>query len=337
MKGSRGLDSTDAQFAQSPLHRRDGFVTRLAMDDNLGNHRIVMRRDGVTRMRMGVDPHAKTAGKIHRLDLTRTRLEIAIGILSVDPTLNCGPSGFDLALSKRELLACGDEDLRFDQVDTRNHFAHRMLDLDSSVDFDEVEIILLIDDELYGRCIVIIRLLDHPDRCVAHGFSRRFGKPGRWALLDEFLMPTLDRTISLMKMHDIAVLVCDDLDLDMPRPIDVTLKINPRVPKGRLGLCLRLGDRVLQRSFVDGDPHPFAPTPCGGLDQNRKTNLASRPDRVLLAFNQSITARDDRDPRGDRHLPGGIFIAKLLHSLRTRTDELKIATAAHFVEMRIFR
>ena len=138
-------------------------------------------------------------------------------------------------------------------------------------------------------------------------------------------------------MHDIAVLVCDDLDLDVPRPIDVTLKINPRVPKGRLSLCLRLGDRVLQRSFVDGDPHPFAPTPCGGLDQNRKTNLASRPDRVLLAFNQSITARDDRDPRGDRHLPGGIFIAKLLHSLRTRTDELKIATAANFVEMRIFR
>jgi hypothetical protein len=75
-------------------------------------------------------------------------------------------------------------------------------------------------------------------------------------------------------MHDIAMLVRDDLDFDVPRAIDVFLKVDAGVTKSCFGFGLGLGDSGLQRRFIGCDSHAFATTTCGRFDKNRKADNA---------------------------------------------------------------
>ena len=224
----------------------------------------------------------------------------------------------------------------FDQVDARDHFAHGVFDLDSRVDFDEVEVVLLVDDEFDGCGVVVIGLFDHPHGSIAHGFSGRLGESRRWAFFDEFLMATLDRAIALVEMNDVSVLVGDDLDFDVPRAIDVAFEIDAGVTEGCFGFCLGLGDSVLQRGFVEGDAHSFSSTTCGGFDQDGEADFAGGVDRVFFAFDQAVAAGDDRYTGGDGHFSGGVFVTEFFHRFGARADEFEVAAAADFVEVGVF-
>src|SRR5436190_8312037 len=47
LKRDRRLDRRDVKLAQGPLHRRDRFRASGAVDDQLPNHAVVVRRDSV--------------------------------------------------------------------------------------------------------------------------------------------------------------------------------------------------------------------------------------------------------------------------------------------------
>jgi hypothetical protein len=56
----------------------------------------------------------------------------------------------------------------------------------------------------------------------------------------------LDGAIAFVKMHNASVLVGNDLDFNVPRPIDISFEINAWISKGGLGLGLSLGHSALQ-------------------------------------------------------------------------------------------
>jgi len=80
--------------------------------------------------------------------------------------------GLHLALSEVKLLAGGDAYLPLDQVDPRDHFRHRMLDLNSGVDLHEVEALLGIDQELDGTGRVVLRFPGQPERRFTEFLTR---------------------------------------------------------------------------------------------------------------------------------------------------------------------
>ena len=166
------------------LFRSDRILTGFAMDDQFRDHGIVMGRNGVSGMGMGIDAYAEATGQVHGLDFTGTRLEVAIGILGVDSAFDRSPTGFDIGLFEGKFLVGSDEDLRLDEIDTGDHFGDRMFDLDPRVDFDEVKIVLLVDDEFDGSSVVVVGLLDHAHRGVAHRFAGGFRESRGRALLD---------------------------------------------------------------------------------------------------------------------------------------------------------
>ncbi len=142
----------------------------------------------------------------------------------------------NVLLLERQRLAGGDANLRLDQVDAGDHLGHRMLDLNAGVHFDEVEIARLIDDEFDGAGVGVAGRLDQPHGRFAHRRAGRRGKCRRRAFLDQLLMPPLHRAIALPKVHDVAVMVGDDLHFDVPRVLDVFFQIDAGVAEGRLGL-----------------------------------------------------------------------------------------------------
>ncbi len=102
---------------------------------------------------------------------------------------------FDITLSG-QLLTLGDADLQFDQIQTRNHFCHRMFDLQARIHFHEPEAVFFqlprpIHDKFHRPGPDIIHRLGGIDRRVRHGFAHLIGHAGRGGFFDDFLVAAL--------------------------------------------------------------------------------------------------------------------------------------------------
>ncbi len=68
-------------------------------------------------------------------------------VLGVNAALD-GMAGLrDMALAPRQIAAGGDFDLRFDQIDADDPLGHRMLDLETRVHLEKIEILFLIQQK----------------------------------------------------------------------------------------------------------------------------------------------------------------------------------------------
>ena len=103
-------------------------------------------------------------------------------------------------------------------------------------------------------------------------------------------MAALDRALPLAEREDGSVPVGEELDLDVSRPLDEALAVDPVVAERGLRLAPgRLG-RVLELGRVADDPHPAATSTRGRLDDEREADL------VRLARGQGRHAGLGRDP-----------------------------------------
>ena len=108
-------------------------------------------------------------------------------------------------------------------------------------------------------------------------------------------MSTLDRAIPLAEVDHVAVIVGENLHLDVPRIVEIPLDIHGRVgeiclpfPPRRLVRTLDLFDRV-------SDPEPFSAATRRGLDRDRKSDLDCGSEGVGGGPCRLGRARDDRD------------------------------------------
>src|SRR5881397_315175 len=108
-----------------------------------------------------------------------------------------------------------DPELLRDEVEIGDELGHTMLDLESRVDLEEPEPPILVEEELRGRRVV---QACGPRRTHGHGVEigplLRAEARGR-RLLDELLVPALDRAVALAERHDRAIGITEQLDLDM--------------------------------------------------------------------------------------------------------------------------
>ena len=146
------------------------------------------------------------------------------------------PRTDDIFLAEREWFAGGDLDLLLDQVDAGDHLGDGVFDLDAGVDLDEIEVVVGVDQELARARVDIAGGPGQSDGGLAQlgAHVQRQGRRGRF--LDQLLMAALQRAIAVPAMHDIAVGIGQDLDLDVPGAIDELLEIDAGVLEGGLGL-----------------------------------------------------------------------------------------------------
>ena len=145
--------------------------------------------------------------------------EKGTNISESDPRDTTDGYGGDGVLITGQRRAGGDPQLPFHKVEAGYHLGHRMLDLEPGVHFQEVEAAVAVDQELHRAGAPVV---DRPRRFYcsrAHGIAQLARQPGRWRLLDDFLVAALDRAVALEKMDTVAVAIGEHLDLDMARPI----------------------------------------------------------------------------------------------------------------------
>ena len=127
------------------------------------------------------------------------------------------------------IFAGRDPDLIAHDIGERDHLGHGMLDLDARVHLHEVEPAVLVEKKLKCARARITDLLAGIYRDGSHLLTL-FGRDrDRRSFFKQFLMPPLDRAFAFAEMNAVAVLVGQHLDLDVPRPLDITLDVNRAV------------------------------------------------------------------------------------------------------------
>ena len=97
-----------------------------------------------------------------------------------------------------------DVELRADEIDTGDELRHRMLDLQSRVHLEEVELALRCHEKLDGARVLIFDAACGGDCGRRHLLPQLFRVIRRRRFFDDFLIAPLNRAIALEEMRDLA-------------------------------------------------------------------------------------------------------------------------------------
>ena len=225
-------------------------------------------------------------------DRPRVGQEATAGrILGVDPALDRVPAWLAAALIA-ERLAGRDAQLLGHEVDAEHHLGHGMLDLQARVHLEEVEAIAL-DQELdRARPRRSRRPVRRPRAASRQTITNCLGQVGCGCFLDELLVAPLHRAIALPDGEAAAVLVAEDLDLDVPRPLEVLLHVDVVVAEAGSRLATGRLDRRADLLARADDAHAAAAAAGSRLDHD---GIA-----VLVGERHHLVGRRD----GIRRCPG---------------------------------
>ncbi len=323
------------ELAQRPPHHRERLGPRRLVHQQLRHHRVVVRRHPVAGHHVRVQPHAGAARRPPRRDHPGARAEVGVHVLGVHPHLDRRPAVDDVLLLERQLLPRRHADLLADQVYAGHQFRHRVLDLDAGVHLDEVELVVAVHEELARPGRVVPGRLRQPHRTLAHGDAHRVRQVRRRRLLHQLLVAALERAVALEQVDHVAVLVAQQLHLDVPRAVEVLFQEDAAVLERRLGLGARRRQPLDEPVVVPRLPHPLAAAAGRRLDEHRVADLVREVERLLLGLDEAVAAGDGGDVRGLRHdlRPG--LVAELVHGLGRRADELELVVAAHLRELAV--
>src|SRR5207249_1533376 len=118
------------------------------------------------------------------------------------------------------LLAGGDAELPYDEIETRDCFGDGMLHLQPRDHVHEPESVghepaTGVGDELDGSGSHVADRHRGRDCGGPHGFAHLASHAGRWRLFDHLLVPALHGAVALVEMNDVAVAVAEYLDFDV--------------------------------------------------------------------------------------------------------------------------
>ncbi len=210
-----GLDGSDAELTKCACCAIDGFFACVGVDDEFTDHGVVIWRDVVAWDNVGVDADARASGELPGVDAPCGGHEVFGGVFGVDTALDgVAPDG-DVFLLEGECGTGGDEDRHFDDIDAGDKFGNGMLDLDAGVDFEHVEVLLRVHEELDGCGTGVFGTADETCGGFADGEDFFTIDAGPWCFFDDLLVSALHGAIAFEEMNSVAFFVAEDLDFDM--------------------------------------------------------------------------------------------------------------------------
>jgi hypothetical protein len=170
---------------------------------------------------------------------------------------------------------------------------------------------------------------------VAPRAARRRRDRGGAGFLEHLLVPALQRTVPLADMHDLAVMVGEDLQLDMARLVEVFFEVHGVVAEGGPGFGARFRPRGLKLPGIAGNLHA-APAAAGRrLDQDGVFDRLRDLARLLKRLQLARRARHQRHTEGRHRGLGGDLVAHHPDMLTGRPDEDEVMRLHHLREGRV--
>ena len=304
VQGNGGLYAVNAEFLERTFHDFDGVTTGAAMNDDFGNHGIVVRLDGKTCRYAGVEADAGAAGFVQEGNLSRAGHEVVVRVLGVDAALDGMAGEVHIFLGDFQGFTSGNANLGAYEVNARNGFGDAMLNLNARVDFHEVEFVVgQVKQEFYRTDVGIMYALGSlyckTAYAVAHilreGDGRRF--------FQKLLVAALQGAFTLAQVEHFTVVIGHNLHFDMAGTFNIMFEI-----------ILGLGDvhqqiqDVLEVVFVMGNAHTLAAATGNRLQDNGIANLGRNLDGFFIA-GQRVTALGHRNAGRSDGSAGDILVA----------------------------
>ena len=227
----------------------------------------------------------------------------------------------NLLLTQRQFLALRHPQLPLDQIDTVDELGHRVLDLQTRVHFQKIELPVARQHELDGAGTDVVHRLGGGDSGGTHLQAQRVIDRRARGFLDHLLVATLHRAIAFAKVHDIAVAVAEYLDLDVAGVHHRLLDQELAGTKGVLGLAARRADVLQQRRLLEHQAHAAATATGGRLDHDWQAGLLGLVDQGVVVLVVALIARHAGHARRDHADLRGALVAHRLDGSRVRADE----------------
>jgi hypothetical protein len=159
------------------------------------------------------------------------------------------------------------QDLRTHYVNARYHFGDGVLHLDTRVHLDEEPFAAVnVDEKFDCSCVVVLGGAGELDGGFGQLTANVRVEVDGWGDLDHLLMTTLHGAVTLIKVHDVAVFVAEDLDLDVFGSPDVAFEEDGIVAECRSSFGPGFAQPRFEIFLAVNDAHAAAATPEGGLD-----------------------------------------------------------------------
>ena len=136
-------------------------------------------------------------------------------------------------------------------------------------------------------------------------------------------------------MNDVALVVAQDLELDVVRVLNELLDIDPGVAKGLLRLAARRVVAFDQGNIIMGYAHAPPTTAGDGLDYDRVANAFGHHQSVLLVVHDAFRAGRGWHIGFLSQCPADSFVLQRIHGAGVRSDKADVAALAHIGEVRI--
>jgi hypothetical protein len=178
-----------------------------------------------------------------------------------------------------------------------------VLDLDPRVHLDEEMPAVPVDQELHRPRVAVTDGLGEGDRVGAYRVPQPQVQVGSRCDLDDLLVPSLQRAVTFVEVHDVAVTVGQDLHLDVAGIHHGLLHEDRRISEGRTGLAHSRLDRLTQ---LCGFVHPAesaASAARDGLHEHRERHVLRCSDDLVGVLRGRHAAQDGEPcfpSRGDR-------------------------------------
>ena len=150
-------------------------------------------------------------------------------------------------------------------------------------------------------------------------------------------MPPLDRALALSQVHYVALLVAQDLNLDVARRLDGALHVDRIADKGGAGFKTAHLPGLFQLVQGVHQPHAAPPAAGHGFEAQREADFGGPFPGFLQRVEGAVAAGDDRHAGVFHGLAGHGLVTHPADGLRRGTDELDAARLAQFGKVRILR
>ena len=192
----------------------------------------------------------------------------------------------DIVLGDRQRFAGGDAQLQLHEVEPGDRLGDGVLHLESGVDLEERDRAVGADHELDGAGALVADVTGERDGTVAERGTDLGGDARGGRLLDDLLIPPLDRALALAQVHHVAVRVADDLHLDVTAALEVRLDEHRSVTERGQRLARRCGDGVVEivrrgGRLASPDRRRRRP-PSRAPDRSRVASSAMRPSTTSI-------------------------------------------------------
>ena len=210
-------------------------------------------------------------------------------MLGANAALNSVPAQSERFALDGHVAAGRNQNLVLHQVQHRHHFRNRMLHLNARVHLQEVEVALFVHQQFDGARAGVSDFLKRLDNLVADALPGLRINLGGWRLLHQLLMPALNGALALAQVDDAAVVVAQDLKLDMPGRADVLFQINIRAGKRCRRLILRGAKKMGKFGRRGNNAHAPAAASRRSLDDDGIANAFRLCQGLFLRGNHFRT------------------------------------------------